>query len=843
MGYALEELGADGCRRIAETLFKVEKVYGNKLHGFCPIHGDKTSASFVYHTSEDWYKCQSCGVGGDLINLWSEIHNLDSRGDGFKAFKAEFIGGAPGDGSRPPRKDRKPVPQAATPDVFIDESELGALPPLPLARIRELSASRGWSTEIIERLQLRDFNPSRSKKIAIPIRDDEGRLCNIRLYQPGAEQFKVISWYDRHCQSCGAAWKKAKKAKVCSGCGGSPNDYGRTRLYPPPSQWKPSGQLWLVEGEPDLICALSQGLNAVTQTAGCGTWRDEFSEAMAGRDVVIAYDADKPGLLGSELVAQSIVRHARSVRIHLWKTPVMIGEGPKVKPNAKYTDFVLKHGGDYPADHGMDLTDWFVVHGFTMADLVDLLPGAITIEPPKDPDQDPAVLRFFKGRKFAPALLAKVIMEDVDISSDPLTGLVYRWEGRYWEQYDLQYLRSKALLMLGDEGNSARAADVANMVRDLSVLPIGRRMNDGEDLICLQNGMFNLGKGLDAGKLMQHRKDFYATHCLGVSFDPLDVKDCPRWQHFLDETVQDPEVIKELQKFFGYCLTRETRYEKMLLLHGPGGDGKSTLMNVLRQLVGVENCSHIPMGRLDDQFYLSRLVDKLLNMSTEVESKAMQSQEIKAIVSGDPISASFKNQTPFDFVPACKLVYSTNRLPRMLDNSDGFFRKIMIIEMKGQFVKKGRADLFLYEELMQELPGIFAWALHGLVDLREEGFTASATMEASLHDYKRTNNNVLYFIEQRLVADPEGKTAKDRTFEEYAKSCKGWGLMSVGEPYFRKEFMRLLGDFEIPVRDGKVADESSQSGRKNAYVGFRLVDEKLEADSPAPAPHPAELGT
>ena len=48
------------------------------------------------------------------------------------------------------------------------------------------------------------------------------------------------------------------------------------------------------------------------------------------------------------------------------------------------------------------------------------------------------------------------------------------------------------------------------------------------------------------------------------------------------------------------------------------------------------------MGRLDDQFYLSRLVDKLLNMSTEVESKAMQSQEIKAIVSGDPISASFK---------------------------------------------------------------------------------------------------------------------------------------------------------------------------------------------------------
>jgi hypothetical protein len=64
--------------------------------------------------------------------------------------------------------------------------------------------------------------------------------------------------------------------------------------------------------------------------------------------------------------------------------------------------------------------------------------------------------------------------------------------------------------------------------------------------------------------------------------------------------------------------------------------------------------------------------------------------------------------------------------------------------------------------------------------------------------------------------------------------------MPVGEPYFRKEFARLLCDLSIEVRDGKVADETAPGGRKNAYVGFRLVDEKLEPDSPSPAPFPAE---
>ena len=355
----------------------------------------------------------------------------------------------------------------------------------------------------------------------------------------------------------------------------------------------------------------------------------------------------------------------------------------------------------YPKNHGQDITDWFARHGRSVSDLHDLLAHALVIEADQDPERPASVERFFRGRKFMPALLARAIMDDLDVVADPLTGLVYRWEGRFWEQYDLSHIRSKALLMLQDEGNSAKAADVANMIRDLSTLPVGRKMNDHADLICLKSGMFNLR----SGELVPHAKDFYATYMLPIDFDPRHIPDCPTWKRCLEQWIGETAAIREAQKYAGYCLTRETRYEKMLILFGPGGDGKSTFMNILRALIGPENCSHIPMGRLEDQFYLSRLVDKLINMSTEIEAKAMQSQEIKAIVSGDPISAAFKNQTPFDFEPFCKLIYSTNRLPKMLDNSDGFFRKIMIIKFEGQFVKRDKADIFLKDKLLEELAG------------------------------------------------------------------------------------------------------------------------------------------
>ena len=508
----------------------------------------------------------------------------------------------------------------------------------------------------------------------------------------------------------------------------------------------------------------------------------------------------------------------------------------------------------YPKNHGQDITDWFVKHGRTVADLNDLLVHAQVIEKPSEPERDASVLRFFRGRKFLPALLAQAIMDDMAIVSDPVTGIIYRWEGRYWEEYARDFIEQKALLMLKDDADGARAANVAGMICKLSTLPLGRVMNDHSDLICLENGMLNL----TTGAMLPHDKNYYASYMLPVSFDPKQIADCPRWKQFLVEAVCDPEVIREIQKFFGYCLTRETKYERMLIMVGDGGDGKSTLLKVLKALVGAKNCTHIPMGRLEDQFYLSKLVGKLLNTFSEIEAKAMQSQEIKALVSGDPISASFKNETPFDFEPYCKLAYSTNKLPKMLDNSDGFFRKIMIVKMTRQFVKTDNADIDLIGKLLSELPGIFAWALNGLADLREDGgFKASAAMLQNLDEYKTMNNNILQFIKRHVVADPRGKEYKQTqaqfqgkdlpsVYDQYVDRCRWWNSPPFGEPVFQKEFARLMRDTGIDVRDGKkdvVIDSTGSTRRANCYTGFSIVDEKPEEDSlSAPPPLPLLAG-
>jgi putative DNA primase/helicase len=167
----------------------------------------------------------------------------------------------------------------------------------------------------------------------------------------------------------------------------------------------------------------------------------------------------------------------------------------------------------------------------------------------------------------------------------------------------------------------------------------------------------------------------------------------------------------------------------------------------------------------------------------------------------------------------------------------------MIIKFEGQFVKRASADIFLMDKLLEELPGIFAWALMGLVKLREKGFTEADSMKAAVAEYKMINNNVLYYIDRHIESAPGCKVIKSALYEDYVKKVRAYNLTPVGEPNFRTEFLRQMKERSIDVGDGKenvvVDHHSGATERRNAYVGFRVLEEKDDPLTPPPSPLPA----
>lgn len=80
----------------------------------------------------------------------------------------------------------------------------------------------------------------------------------------------------------------------------------------------------IVEGEKDWIAAahdLRESHHVVTNTNGASTWRPEWCGAFSGRDVVVCYDADKPGEDGARRVCSMLRTYAKTLRVVSLGTP------------------------------------------------------------------------------------------------------------------------------------------------------------------------------------------------------------------------------------------------------------------------------------------------------------------------------------------------------------------------------------------------------------------------------------------------------------------------------------------------------------------------------------------
>jgi len=805
MGIALKYLSESQLIEIATSLFKVtsKEMTKGELHGLCPIHNE-SNPSFSYNFKKDVYHCLSCGADGDLIRLWCEINHLGQK-DGFKAFCEQYgitlktpagdhASGGTRDASRETLHDSS-APMELTHEQIVAQMNLAweKFPALPSTMISQLEKERGWSRKWIEILDLRLetwrlskkgelYQVKESVKIAIPVRDTSGNLLNIRLYQPGAKQFKIISF-----------------AKTVGGSQLFPNNLLINSVL-------------LCEGESDTICALSHGFDAITQTSKLKNWPQEHLAPFKDRDVVIAYDADQAGQKYALFAAEALTGHVKSIRMLSWSAFMGVDAS-----------------GAVPKDHGQDLTDFFVRHGKSAGDLQTLIDSAapwpptpvkiaepISVIPLKDGIQadDKSVedhndiLQFWesgvnKRFSFRPRLLAEKILMDLPIMYEPQTGLVYKWNDRYWEILHEDYLKTRCLVYLRNESNKGRADDATFQAKMLSSIPPERKINDRTGHFCVENGMYSI----DEDKLTPHAKEFYATYMFPVIYDPANIPICKRWIQFLEETIQTPAVIAQVQEFFGYCLTQSTDFEKCLLLLGPGADGKSTMLKILRAMVGTQNCAAVNIEDLDDQFQRSSLYGKLLNISTEVGSKAMESKIFKAIVSGDAVQAAYKHENSFEFVPTCKMAFAANRFPRVLDNSDGFFRKILPVQFKRQFLTG--ADKGLFNTLKGELSGIFHWALVGRERLwKQQDFTEADETNRTLLDYRRSNNPVLCFLEDECelaTGDQQFEVTKKELYDKYETYCREKGYSKFSEENFFRELRSARSNLEQyrPMIGGK----------------------------------------
>jgi len=285
---------------------------------------------------------------------------------------------------------------------------------------------------------------------------------------------------------------------------------------------------------------------------------------------------------------------------------------------------------------------------------------------------------------------------------------------------------------------------------------------------------------LHTADLYPHDSQRLITKLAPVDYDPQ--ARCPEFLKFLDSIMQGREsLIKFLQKAIGYSLTGDTREQVLLILHGAGANGKSTLLNILGEMLGtyaLQTDTDTLMAKKNDGTInndLARLCGARLVSGVETEeNKRLAEVKIKQLTGGDTITARFLFQEFFEFIPQFKLFLATNHKPEIRGTDNAIWRRIRLIPFDVTFTPD-QQDKGLLDKLRAELPGILAWAVQGCLEWQRDGLGIPEEVKAATDSYREEQDTLAAFIDDCCVMVPQAEvTAKD-LYTTYKAWCEATG--------------------------------------------------------------------
>lgn len=428
-------------------------------------------------------------------------------------------------------------------------------------------------------------------------------------------------------------------------------------------------------------------------------------------------------------------------------------------------------------------------------------------------EEDPSI--FFDEKEFIPKRLGDYIARTwIFKSTNDSEEIFYYKDGVYKPKAEA-VIRAAAYRLLGEKGKAHYSEETISYIRATSYI---ERTSPPLELINLANGLYNL----TTGEIGNFDPTAFFVSQLPIIYDPR--VDCPLIKKFLNEIVR-PEDIPKLQEFIGYCMYRAYTLHKAFMLIGSGGNGKSTLLNLLIAFLGRDNCSNIALQEFDtNRFCRAGLYGKLANIYDDLPAKSLARTGVfKQLTGNSPIEAEKKFKDFFTFNSYAKMIFSCNSIPESEgDDSDAFFRRWEIINFPFTFIgKDGDPNLLDKITIPTELSGLFNWALEGLKRLLEaKEFSYSKSIEETRELYNRMSSPAKAFLDINVIQDSDGTIEKPDLYRAFVDYCHVNNLATLSQEVFSKKVLEFFGS---GVRTEKVR---TPTGRKYAWKGIRIINEE-----------------
>jgi P4 family phage/plasmid primase-like protien len=363
------------------------------------------------------------------------------------------------------------------------------------------------------------------------------------------------------------------------------------------------------------------------------------------------------------------------------------------------------------------------------------------------------------------------------------------------------------------------------------------------ELIAFPNGLLELS----SDKLHPPNPDFFTLGALSFNYEPKR-GDPKAWLEFLDQVydkagneAEARDQIEALQEVFGYLLTPDISQEKCFMLLGPPRSGKGTMAQMMQALLASTTVAGPALSDFGTEFGLSALIGKQLAIIDDLrvarKDQNLMIENVLKISGRGRFTINRKYLSHWNGVLPVKLVFISNEMPQLGDDSPALSGRFIILTTRQSFFGREDPDLFK-TRLHPELVDVFHWALDGLRRLRKNRrFKEPQASEDARTQMANLGSLVISFIAERCELDPNAyvnKNALYKAYKEFAASNEMPADMK------EKFFTALYAATGGKVKSTKPRDGAGKQVQSVRGIALRQWESLL--DELPPQRHPDDPG-
>lgn len=431
-------------------------------------------------------------------------------------------------------------------------------------------------------------------------------------------------------------------------------------------------------------------------------------------------------------------------------------------------------------------------------------------------------------------VVAKLLVDHYKFVTAKESEIIYYFNGKIYDSKSVLATIKEETEQLIKECTKHDKIEVIDKIKSMTYTDI-ENFDSNPDIVTCENGVFNIR----TQELTPHTPDNLSTILIPCRYDVADFKvaenlieDTKFW-NTLESTCTlndklDEEMKLSILEMMASCFIKQQIDEKAFMLLGSGSNGKSVVLEFLVSLLGDDNVSRIPLQDLSDKpFAAANLEHKLANIFTDIEATELKkSGKIKTIVSGEGMYVEYKHQNGFTLMPFVKLIFSSNRFPKVYDQQPAFFRRWNVIEFPRKFVSgdpariEGLKDLLIKDELERDI--VFAYLLGVAKELLvNQKFTISRPVNEIKQLWNANADPVNNFVENYIIDVDDGWKSKRETYAFYKRIMYEQGENPLDFRIFNKAFAQYFDE----SKSGSVRTWQNIDFKEPKQESFKEFDE------------------